>query len=107
MIAFKNATFCLKPASVGAGLWSTRPGSQSSSIVARTAARNAGSKRVMISMVPGQGQPSVSVGADGVAYAKAYQTRIRALFHGVGGGRFGTGGRPALGKGRGAVSSAV
>ena len=54
-IALKPATFCLKPASVGsspgAGLWSTRPGSQSSPIVAWSAARNACSKRVMISML--------------------------------------------------------
>src|SRR5262249_25513244 len=54
-IALKPATFCLKPASVdswsGAGLWSTRPGSQSASIVAWSPSRNACSKRVMMSML--------------------------------------------------------
>src|ERR1700729_3464898 len=62
-IALNSATFCLKPASVGswsgAGLWSTRPGWQSSSIVAWSAARNACSKRVMISMVSDKARPSL------------------------------------------------
>jgi hypothetical protein len=40
-----------------AHLWSTRPGSQNSLIVAWSAARNACSKRVMISMLPDKASP--------------------------------------------------
>src|SRR3984957_19319400 len=76
-LALKPATFCLKPASdgssPGAGLWSTRPGSHSSSIAAWSAARNACSKRVMISVLADKASP-LSVGADGVAYAAPVST---------------------------------
>jgi hypothetical protein len=49
---------------VGRWIWSIRPGSQSSSIVAWSPARNASSKRVMISMLSDKAISSLSAGVD-------------------------------------------